>query len=212
MARYRRRKRLPSTIRVPRYYRRHPLFVAVVLIIGFVAFLGRDAQRSPSAPVTGSDLDRYDGQTFTVVHVADGDTVDVDAPDGNETKTRIRLWGVDTPETDKSPTGRMFYGDEASDFTRSALLGRRVRLLLVADDTRDKYNRLLAYIVPVDTGRLFNEILVEAGYAYADPRFKHPHRERFLSLESNARAARVGLWQSVTPDQMPNWRRRNAAK
>lgn len=208
MARYRRRKRLPSTIRVPRYYRRHPLIIAVAIVIGFVAFLGRDTRRSASTPVTGSDLDRYNGRTFTVVHVADGDTVDVDAPDGDKPRTRIRLWGVDTPETDKSPTGRMFFGDEASDFTKSALLGKPVRLLLVSGDTRDKYDRLLAYVVPVNLGRSFNEMLLEGGYAYADPRFKHPHRERYLAIESTARGARIGLWESVTPGQMPRWRRR----
>ena len=59
----------------------------------------RQPQGRSQEQARASDVARYHGKTFTVVNVVDGDTIDVDAPDGEYEHTRIRLWGVDTPET-----------------------------------------------------------------------------------------------------------------
>ena len=59
---------------------------------------------------------------------------------------------------------------------------------------------------------MFNETLIEQGYAYADPRFKHPYRDRFKTLDKRARKAGLGLWANLTPEDMPNWKQRFEAK
>lgn len=208
MARRRSRRKLPPTIRLPPLYRRNPLALTGGIALLALALLGR-FHRAPSSPVvTGNDYHRYHNHVFTVVNVVDGDTIDIDAPDGRRNTTRIRLWGVDTPEVAGSPTGERYWGPEASAFAKSTLLNTRVRLELLENNTRDKYKRLLAYVYLTSPEQMFNEMLVRQGHAYADTRFEHPHLAGFRSLESDARSARIGLWRHVTSTQMPNWRRR----
>ena len=162
--------------------------------------------RTDAPPAAGSDFGRYHNRTFVCTYVVDGDTLDVGVPDGTKAQTRIRLWGVDTPETAKSPGGERYFGPEASAFTKSLVRDEPVRLELVAADTRGKYGRLLAYVFVGDV--MLNEALLEQGYAYADRRFAHPRRERFIQLEKRAQKQKVGLWANVTFDKMPEWRQR----
>jgi endonuclease YncB( thermonuclease family) len=209
MARRRRSRRLPGTIRQPPIYRRHPWASAATVILIALLWVGRSSRVATVPAPVGSDFERYHDRVFTVVNVVDGDTVDIDAPDKGKATTRIRLWGVDTPEVAGSPRGEMFWGPEASAFAKKALLNTRVRLELVEGDTRGKYGRLLAYVHVAPSGAMFNEMLLRGGYAYADTRFVHPFRDRFRSIEADARAGGVGLWRDVTVDQMPRWRRRS---
>jgi micrococcal nuclease len=199
----RRRKRTPRRTDIwPRAWRRRPIAAVVAVLLLLVVVWGR-----VRVPV-GSDHDRYHDRTFTCVNVVDGDTIDVDVPDGKYDHTRIRLWGVDTPETSKSDTGSMYFGPEASAFTKSLVLDRPVHLLLAPGRTRGKYGRLLAYVYVGDSDAMLNEELIRRGFAYADSRFKHPWKQRFLNLESKARRDGEGLWRDVTVGQMPEWRQR----
>src|SRR4030042_1077580 len=90
----------------------------------------RQPQSRSQEQARASDIARYHGKTFTVVNVVDGDTIDVDAPDGEHEHTRIRLWGVDTPETKNPKVGVMYFGAEAAEFTKTAALGQKVRVSL----------------------------------------------------------------------------------
>jgi micrococcal nuclease len=149
------------------------------------------------------DIEKYDGRTFRVVHVVDGDTLDVDAPDGRHHRTRIRLWGVDTPETVKPNTPVQHFGQEAGAFAKSLTLDQVVRLELDRHrGTRDKYGRLLAYVWLPD-GRMLNRVLVEEGYGYADPRFDHRYKSEFTRLQHQAKDAGRGLWKDVKPQDLP---------
>lgn len=179
----------------------------MVIVVVVLVTVGRQRDVAPERPVVDDDYDRYHGRSFVVVNVVDGDTVDIDVPDVKYDTTRIRLWGVDTPEVEGSPRGAMYWGDRASAFAAAALDGRRVRLELVKGDTRGKYKRLLAYVYIESTGDMFNELLLRDGHAYAETRFPHPHSERFAALEAEAQEAGVGLWREVTPERMPAWRR-----
>ena len=178
--------------------------IFVVLLVGF----GVVRLRLPF----GSDDERYHDRTFTCINVVDGDTIDIGVPDGDSSRTRIRLWGVDTPETAKSPSGLMFFGDEASAFTRSQVQGKPVRVRLAPNRTRGKYGRLLAYVYLDDAETMLNEAIITTGHGYADARFDHPWKQRFGDLERSARKAKVGLWQGVTSDRMPAWRQRYEAR
>ena len=155
-----------------------------------------------------ADHDKYDGKTFRVVHVVDGDTLDVDAPDEVRRKptTRIRLWGMDTPEVVDPRKPVEHFGPEASAFAKSLVVGATVRLELDATKTRDIYDRLLAYVILPD-GRMLNRVLVEEGYAYADPRYPHKYKREFAKLMKRAQTARLGLWKDVRPTDLPYYLR-----
>ena len=186
----------------PRVWRRRPFTAVAVLVLALIALVCRWPR-----PV-GTDHDSYHNRLCRCVYVVDGDTIDVDSPDGPHRTTRIRLWGVDTPETAKSPQGEMYFGPEASAFAKSCVDGAEVRLVLAPDQTRDKYGRLLAYVYFGDPPRMLNEEIVSQGYGYADTRFPHAWRERFVQLEARARKNRAGLWAGVKIEQMPAWRQR----
>jgi endonuclease YncB( thermonuclease family) len=156
----------------------------------------------------GSDQERYHDRLYRCVRVVDGDTIDIDVPDGRYPHTRIRLWGVDTPETVWPGQPPMYFGPEASAFTRSCVEGANVRVELSPGRSRDKYSRLLAYIYFGDPPAMLNEELIVRGYGYADRRFDHPWKTRFVQLEERAQKERQGLWAGVKPEQMPAWRQR----
>ncbi len=155
-----------------------------------------------------TDIAKYHGRQFTVTKVVDGDTLDIDIPDGNYNHTRIRLLGIDTPETKDPRTGPMYFGKEASDFSTQKALGKQVTVFIGKEkNTRDKYHRLLAYIQLHD-GTFLNEVLLSEGYAYAYLPFKHSLFNKYKQLESVARGQKKGLWAGVTPEQMPKWRQK----
>ncbi len=79
----------------------------------FGVVLRRPIQR---ATYTDSDRQKYHNQTFTVNEVIDGDTLDVDIPDGKFGDTRVRLLGRRYAETKHPTIGLMYYGPEATAF------------------------------------------------------------------------------------------------
>lgn len=144
-----------------------------------------------------------------VVKVVDGDTIIVKI---NDEEYRLRLIGVDTPET-KHPTKEVeSFGEEAYQYTKDSLLGKTVYLERDVSET-DKYGRLLRYVwimMPFDNfvtedsveGMQFNAILVREGYAKAisyPPDIKY--QEIFSELEKGAREHKLGLWanEDLTP-------------
>jgi endonuclease YncB( thermonuclease family) len=174
---------------------------AVMLLLGVYA--GDRAGLFGLAPKpVEQDYVRYNDKSFRVVHVVDGDTLDVDEPDGGRPATRIRLWGVDTPETKAPNKPVQHFGPEASAFTARTCEGKAVRLQLLPGKARDKYHRLLAYVLLGD-GTMLNSELIRQGYGYADPRFDHPAKAQFLELQARARQGRLGLWKDLKPADLP---------
>lgn len=163
--------------------------------------------------VFAADFSRYHARQFLVDRVVDGDTIHLAAPDGRALTTKVRLVGIDAPEMGNGESGPMYFAREATVFARQQTLGKPVTVYLdERAGSRDRYGRLLAYIELSD-GRFLNEALLQQGYAYADPRFRHGYYQKYRQLEAGARARKEGLWAQVTPDQMPQWlqRRQSAA-
>ena len=158
----------------------------------------------------GDDRTRYADAVATVTYAADGDTLDIDIPDGDRPVTRVRLWGVDCPEIAHGPDETdAHFGLAAAAFVREHVVGRRVRLLLDPNRRpRDRFGRLLAYLHFADTGESINELLIDHGLAYADRRFAHVMKHRFVELEKLVMKSGTGLWAEVMPEQMPGWRQR----
>ena len=159
-----------------------------------------------------ADMLKYHNKTFSVDRVVDGDTLDVSVADTvvDKETTRIRLWGVDTPETVKPNTPKEHFGSEASEFTKHFCTGRTVRLELVKKrNTRDKYGRLLAYVSDSQdqADKCLNAELIRQGYGYNDPRYSHPRKAEFAQLQQNARRGRLGLWAKVRRSDLPHYYR-----
>ncbi len=156
---------------------------AVAVAALFTAWSGAlDSSGGPSA----------DAGQGVVVRVIDGDTVDVEIDD---TVERVRLIGVDTPESVAPERPVQCYGAEASAHTAELLpVGTVVRV--VRDEvSRDQYGRLLAYVYRADDDLLVNLDLIERGFAdavtYGDNEALY---DTFVAAESAARSEGVGLW------------------
>jgi len=162
-------------------------------------------EKQSAEALKSKDFKKYHAETFTVVNVVDGDTFDIDISDGDNKRTRIRLWGVDTPETKNPKVGVMYFGPEAAEFVKELTLGKPVTVYLDAErKSRGYYGRVLAYVKLAD-GRFLNEVLLSEGYAYADVRFKHSFYNKYQQLEAVARSRKRGLWEKVTREQLPQW-------
>ncbi len=136
--------------------------------------------------------------TATVTRVVDGDTIEISpALDGT---TDVRLIGVDTPETKEPGCAPQPYGAEASSYAESVLSGQEVGLELGVEGT-DRYGRLLAYVYTQD-GEMFNEDLVEGGYARAYPYPPNTrYADRFAAAQESASSAGLGIW-ALGPEQL----------
>jgi micrococcal nuclease len=192
--------------------RRNSIIFLCLLVLAFLIWLdhsliGRYRQLTAKSQeqAKASDLEKYHGKTFTIVAVIDGDTFDIDIPDGRHEHTRIRLLGIDTPETGGEQSGVMYFGPEAAEFTKKMAFGKSVTVYLDSPNpTRGKYGRLLAYTKLPD-GDFLNEVLLTEGYAYADTRFSHSFYNKYKQQQSRARSSKKGLWQNITSDQLPEW-------
>jgi micrococcal nuclease len=112
---------------------------------------------------------------------------------------RVRLIGIDTPESVKPETPPELFGPEASAFTKQLVEGREVRLEF--DRHReDQYGRTLAFVYIGEL--LLNEEIVRQGFSRAETRFhfRSDYQKRFVAAEQAARAARRGIW-SAPPGQ-----------
>ena len=192
-----------------------PIAVIILVVLAGCAGapvpdLGSDsppaALDSPPENPDGTDPNDPDDTawTGTVVRVVDGDTMEVEFPNG-EVDT-VRLLGVDTPETSVESTspaefegipetdaGRAHlaaWGAEASAFAESELAGEEVTVV-TGGDRRGGYGRLLA-VLYVD-GEDFNERLLTDGYARLyDTEFAK--RDAYAAAEADARERGAGLW------------------
>jgi micrococcal nuclease len=164
--------------------------------------------RTPREQNFATDLARYDGRSFPVVRVVDGDTLHLGVADSTADVTKVRLIGVDAPEMGGGERETMYYAQEATAFAKRLALGQQVTIYLDQQaKSRDRYGRLLAY-VQLSDGRFLNEELLSQGFAYADSRFKHGYYQKYRQLEASARALKEGLWARVKPEQMPMWRQK----
>jgi len=167
---------------------------------------------TPRQQTLATDMDRYHGQRFSVVKVVDGDTLHLGTPDLGGDSTKVRLLGIDAPEIGTNRSERMYFAEEATAFAKGMALNKEVRVYLdERAGSRDRYQRLLAYLELPD-GRFLNEELLSEGYVYADRRFKHSYYQKYLQLEASARSQGKGLWRSVTPEQMPPWLQKRLGK
>jgi micrococcal nuclease len=125
--------------------------------------------------------------THTIERVVDGDTLLL--PDD----VRVRLIGVDTPETVRPEYPVEPFGPEAAEFTRDFLASGKARLTFDRE-REDRFGRKLAYVWVA--GQLLNEELLRAGLGRWERGFDYESemKKRFQRAEREAQAARLGIW------------------
>ena len=130
--------------------------------------------------------------TARIVRPVDGDTVVVDI-DGHEEP--VRFIGIDTPESVAQDRPVECYGPEAKERT-AALLPEGTVVRLERDvEARDRYDRLLAYVIRDEDDLFVNGLLVEEGYAESIAYPPNTTRQGELdAAEASARAEGRGLW------------------
>lgn len=191
------------------------LVCALVALAGCVTVTDRPTatavgEPGVATPVEGPGVPDGESRRASVTAVIDGDTIRV-ADDDGSTDT-VRLVGVDAPETRGRVTPAEFEGvpnttagraclrraaDDATVAATERLLGEDVRLVRdPGTDERDRYDRLLAHVALDGTN--VNYRLVHRGDARVyDSSFVLA--DAFYAAESDAQAARRGLWGCREP-------------
>jgi micrococcal nuclease len=145
---------------------------------------------------TATNISDYSG-LYSVVHITDGDTIDIEK---EGTKVRVRLLGMNSPESVDPRRPTECYGKEAKNYMIELLQDKKVRLQLDAlKPERDEYGRVLAYIWRED-GLFVNQDMIERGYAYeyTYKQEKYKFQENFKSTQGKAKERAVGLWAQST--------------
>jgi micrococcal nuclease len=132
-----------------------------------------------------------------VVGVHDGDTITVLR---DRTPVKIRLFGIDCPETGQD------FGSRAKGATSELAFGK---VVTVHPRRNDRYGRTVADVVLPD-GRILSHELVRPGLAWWYRKYA-PKDASLARLEVEARAARIGLWSQADPTPPWTWRRNGKA-
>lgn len=144
---------------------------------------------SETTPARGSQATAIDG--FTVVRIADGDSLTLVGTDKLEISIRLR--GIDAPELGQP------YGFEAKQTLQAMLESGKV---MIRDTKKGKYGR---YIANVYIGDAFiNQAMVENGHAWCDQ--VNSYSRIFCTAQQKAKDQGLGLWASPTPVSPWVWR------
>lgn len=173
-------------------------FIFLFLISGLTAFINIPVSHTAIRTVTG-----------TVTKVSDGDTIHVTTPE--QTKLKVRLYGIDAPETPKinNRTGHLNkpgqpYGVESWKALESKIMGRQVRLDII---NIDRYKRLVGIIWLLN--RNINMEMLSEGYAEAYVEYLNaPYRSKFMEAQLEARSAKKGVWSLLEYERPKNFRQR----
>lgn len=160
------------------------IFVAIgALIVLIRSLIQADATAEPEWLAEGM---------HQVRRVVDGDTLLL------ESGARVRLQGIDTPETVREGFEVEVWGPEASQFTKSFIRRANARVRLTfSEERKDRHDRYLAFVWDGDI--MLNEELVRAGLAHArlDYRYSGVMKRRMEQAQEEARRAGRGIWSKA---------------
>lgn len=128
------------------------------------------------------------GQFYEVTKVVDGDTFELG-------KFKVRLLGVNTPESVHPSQPVAWYGVESSQHMKKLLLGKKVRLEPEEGERlgTGAYNRVLAYPYLEDGTDVAKKVVL-GGYGRSYHKYPCKRRAEFDGYEATAKAAGLGLW------------------
>ncbi len=160
------------------------IFISLLLSASLTTFINTPISHAAIRTVTG-----------TVTKVSDGDSIQITTPE--QTKLKVRLYGIDAPETTKISrrTGQVSkpgqpHGDESWKALENKITGKHVKLEIL---DIDKYRRMVGMIWLDDQN--INLEMVREGFAEAFIEYlKPPYRTQFLDAEREAKSAGRGVW------------------
>ena len=137
----------------------------------------------------------------TIERIVDGDTIVAEVQGQTE---RVRLIGIDTPESVAENRPEQCYGVESADYL-TTLIPPGTPVTLIRDvEARDQFDRLLAYVVRSSDGLFVNLDLVANGYAGP---FTYPPNDHYADVleraAADAAAADLGLWGACGGPDVP---------
>jgi micrococcal nuclease len=183
--------------------RRKRLIFSLVIFLILVAYqnfgnLNMEEEKSVSEEKPEKKISQSKKEEAQVIRVIDGDTIEVLL---NDKKERVRIIGIDAPETVDPRQAVECFGKEASNFAKTFLNVETV--LLESDptqDDKDVYGRLLRYVF-VNEGVDFGKLMITQGYAHEytyDLPYKY--QKEYVASEKRANEEKIGLWDiSVCP-------------
>lgn len=173
-------------------------FIVVISIL--FAFLYSCKYMIAKSPILNTEQVFLYGRIISVI---DGDTVKIQFTNNgticHETET-VRLVGVNCPELnlhkDAEPEP---YAIEARDYTNQFYQSEVIFYFDDVSDKRDKYSRLLGYVL-LDNGKMLNcELIMEGlGVYYSNFKFESKTMELFELAEENAKKNKKGMWSNYT--------------
>ena len=146
----------------------------------------------------------YAGRTVdgVVKAVYDGDTILLATRE--ESRLKVRLYGIDAPETIKPDKRGQPYGDVSKRMLMYKIMGRRVTAEII---DIDQYKRAVAVVRY--NGRDINREMVVEGMAWAYRQYlEGPYESEYIGTESRARSRRTGLWRESNPQPPGEFRRK----
>jgi micrococcal nuclease len=111
----------------------------------------------------------YEYRVKQVLKVVDGDTIDVDIDLGfNVSYTqRVRLAGIDTPESRTTDLKEKALGLEVKEYLKHHLDGAEdIVIQTEKPDSSEKYGRILGWLFINDDDMSLNEKMINEGYAW----------------------------------------------
>jgi endonuclease YncB( thermonuclease family) len=179
----------------------HEVSMRLIRLFAVVVLLVTGARLMSPGTTTAKDEIPDDAVQVELIRVIDGDTIDVDFDLGpGEDRDRVRMIGIDTPETNYSYGNHPeCYGEEASKKTDSLLVASSEIWLERDEDPVDNNDRLLRYVWYISDidgqVHLLNEQLVAEGYAEAH--YYAPnglYQDRLDQAQDNAITEGRGMW------------------
>jgi endonuclease YncB( thermonuclease family) len=182
------------------------LKMLIALFITFGIFL---TQKPETVKPVLQKAEQSQPGLYAVTDFTDGDTISVDM---NGVDEKIRMIGVDTPETKDPRKEVQCYGKAASAFTKTTIGDNKVRLEADPTNTnRDRYNRLLRYIYLPD-GTLVNAEIIKQGYGFAYTYFPFEKLEEFKGYQKQAEENNAGLWGECSIETLDNGQTRTTTE
>ncbi len=141
--------------------------------------------------VTNTAVKGANSEQYVVTRIIDGDTFEI------ETKQKVRLIGIDTPELNKANAREPeCFGIQATQKLSDLILNKRIRMEKDRSET-DRFGRLLRYVY-IDN-IFVNHHLVDSGFAFAhayppDVKFK----DALALAQKSAQENKRGLWNKCS--------------
>jgi micrococcal nuclease len=111
----------------------------------------------------------YEYRVKKVLKVVDGDTIDVDIDLGFSISysQRVRLAGIDTPESRTTDKAEKVLGLEVKDRLKKAIdAATNIVIKTEKPDSSEKYGRILGWVFLDDNKVSINQTLIDEGYAW----------------------------------------------